>query len=530
MSEVNTSGKRASSLYGYLAGVVLVCIAVPALVSGASLIYTNFKRTIDTDSRNAAEGYGDVLEAGLSIPLWNLSPDLGQPILENVFVDPSVIAVIVTSDNDRKFLEYQRNNRDSEDNALEVFREIEYDGKKIGEVRLIYSVAKAHEQASKEARLLAVIIVLQLVFSLAAVSYLLHRRVLSPLKKLDEAAAGIAQGDLTTTIPYLSNDELGSLAVRLERMRGVLEENFSELEGRVEERTAELQSTLNQLNKTKDNLIQSEKLAALGSLVAGVAHELNTPIGNGLTVATSLRDACEAFEQQTQDGLTRSALEKYKQDMADGTQLVCRNLEKASELVSSFKQVAVDQTSTQRRKFDLRAFLDETLLTVSPIFKRTPYLVRLDMDGDVEMDGYPGPFGQVITNLLNNAIIHAFDGLEEGSVVLNVSFDEHDVTVKVSDDGHGIAKENIAKIFDPFFTTKLGDGGNGLGMNIVHNIVTGVLGGQITLASELEQGTTVTVVLPLVAPSDSASTSSSMSMAAAEFSQEDHQNQAIGGV
>ncbi len=513
MSEpVVSPHKRTSSLYGYLALVIFVCVAVPALVSGGVLIYTNFKRTIDNDSRIAAEGYGDVLQAGLSIPLWNLSPDIGQPILENVFVDPSVRSVVVVADNGRKFLEYQRNSRETEGDSLEVNRDIEYSGQKIGAVKLVYSVEKAHNQASKEAKLLAVIIALQLVFSLAAVSYLMHRRVLSPLKKLDQAAAGIARGDLRTTIPYLSNDELGSLAIRLEKMRGVLEESFGELEGRVDKRTAELQSTLDQLNKTKDDLIQSEKLAALGSLVAGVAHELNTPIGNGLTVASSLCDTCESFEAEVRTGLTRTALEKFKQDMTDGTQLVCRNLEKASELVSSFKQVAVDQTSAKRRTFELRAFLEETLLTASPIFKRTPYTVDLRMQDDVTMDSCPGPLGQVITNLLNNAIIHAFDGLDHGVVTVRVTHSDTVATIQVEDNGNGIAQENLAKIFDPFFTTKLGDGGNGLGMNIVHNIVTGVLGGEITLSSKLQQGTTVTVIIPLVAPEDAGVPSEPMDM------------------
>ncbi len=500
---------KRGSLNRYLAIVIFACIAIPALVSGSILIHTNFTRTIEVESRTAAEGYADVLEAGMSVPLWNLSPDLGQPIVENVFVDPSVLSVVVYTESGKKFLEYVRSNEALADRVIPVVRDVTFDDKVIGRLELGYSVDKAKSQANKEAKLLAIIICAQLIVSLTAISFLLHRRVLSPLKKLDQAAEGIAQGDLSTTIPYLSHDEFGSLSLQLEKMRHVLEENFTELEARVDTRTAQLQEvnqtlkgTLEQLQQAQDNLVQSEKLAALGSLVAGVAHELNTPIGNGLTVISSMCESCESFEKSTQEGITRKALENFKSDMLEGTRLVCNNLEKASELVSSFKQVAVDRTSAQRRKFSLKSFLEETLLTVSPIFKRSPYRVSLNMSEDIEMDAYPGPLGQVITNLLSNTVIHAFAGRDHGTVGISVRTAESKVEISVKDDGVGIPFENQAKIFDPFFTTKMGEGGNGLGMNIVHNIVTGVLGGKIALQSAPDQGTTFTITLPMKAPED----------------------------
>ena len=508
MPSIKAQTGPTKSLYRYLGLVVLACIALPALVSGGVLIYSNYQRTIAIDSRAEASGYADVLQAGMSVPLWNLSPDLGQPTVENVFIDPAVLAVEVYTETGKKFLQYVRSDVRLE-NALVVERDVNYDGKIIGRLKLSYSLEKAKTQANKDAEFLIIIICAQLLVSLAAISVLLHRRVLSPLQKLDAAAAGIAQGDLRTTIPKLDNDEFGRLSQRLERMRLVLEESFTELEERVELRTAELQTlnktlkgTLDQLQKTQDNLVQSEKLAALGSLVAGVAHELNTPIGNGLTVISSLCTACENFNREVESGLTRSALEKFKRDMDEGTHLVCRNLEKASELVSSFKQVAVDRTSAKRRKFSLKAFLEETLLTVSPLYKRTPFRVELIMESDLTMDSYPGPLGQVVTNLLNNAIIHAFCGSEEGLVEVRVKSRNEDVEILVKDNGVGIPFEYQPKIFDPFFTTKLGEGGNGLGMNIVHNIVTGVLGGVVTLTSEPNLGTTFSLILPVRAPED----------------------------
>lgn len=505
---VPAGGYGRHSLQKFLAVVVFLSIAVPALISGGFLILASYHRTMDQDSLATAESYADLLEAGMTIPLWNVSPDLGKPLIESVSVDSSVLSVIVYTERGDRFLEYvQDDSHQKPSESKTLVRPIYYFGDKLGEVELTYSLAKAQELASKEAKLLLTIILIQLVFSLLTISFVLHRRVLSPLKKLGRAAKGIARGDLKTTIPTVKNDEFGDLSNQLEFMREVLEENFGQLEVRVSERTTELQAvnhamrgTLDQLRQAQDSLIQSEKLAALGSLVAGVAHELNTPIGNGLTVITTLSEACRVMNIEVKEGLTKAALDKFVLDMEEGVQIISRNLEKSSELVSSFKQVAVDRTSAHRREFSLESILKETYLTVSPVFKRTAFVVDINIEDDVTLDSYPGPLGQVVTNLLNNTVIHAFAGLDHGRVVLTSRKLHNGVELIVEDDGLGIPLENQAKIFDPFFTTKLGAGGNGLGMHIVHNIVTGILGGKISLTSEPNKGTTFVLYLPLVAP------------------------------
>jgi signal transduction histidine kinase len=200
-------------------------------------------------------------------------------------------------------------------------------------------------------------------------------------------------------------------------------------------------------------------------------------------------------------GMTKTALEEYLKDMGEGSNLVVASLERASELVSSFKQVAVDRTSAQRRRFDLLLMLKETRMTVSPAFKHTPYIIDIECPADVVLDAYPGPLGQIVTNLLNNALIHAFDGSEQGHVLVQGEIIEGErCRLTIQDDGKGIPKENLSRIFDPFFTTKLGEGGNGLGMHIVHNLVTGVLGGSIEVESTEDQGTSFIIELPLSAP------------------------------
>lgn len=289
--------------------------------------------------------------------------------------------------------------------------------------------------------------------------------------------------------------------------RQVKELNLS-LEQRVKERTrdlananGELEKTLEHLRRTLEELVRSEKLAALGSLVAGVAHELNTPIGNSLIVATTLRDMNREFRRKVSAGLRKSVLDEHVDETTYASDILIRNLQRAAELISSFKQVAVDQTSSQRRKFDLAEVVNEIIVTMHPTFRKTSHTIETRIPAGISMDSYPGPLGQVLTNLLNNAVLHAFDTQEEGLITLEAELlTDGTVSLSCRDNGCGIPAANLKRIFDPFFTTKLGREGSGLGLNIVHNIVTGVLGGSIRVESKEQAGTTFTLTLPCQAP------------------------------
>ncbi|WP_185906521.1 sensor histidine kinase [Teredinibacter haidensis] len=510
-SAANYSRGGRASLQTFLIVVVFLSIAAPAVITGGFLIYENYERTIEHESRAAAGNYADLLQAGMTMPLWNVAPSLGEPLLDTVRIDPSVLRIIVQGIDDETFLKYENEEPILADESLSIVREITFEGEKLGSVSLAYSLKAARQRAAADSQLLFTIIIFQLIFSLGVLSYFLRLRVVRPLVLLARAAVGIAGGDLKTAIPTMNKDEFGRLSGQLEIMRGSLEQSFTTLEDRVKERTTELvdlnkelKGTLDKLQQAQGNLVQSEKLAALGALVAGVAHELNTPLGNGLTVASSLFDATRHIQRQFKEGITRSDLENYLADMQEGSHLVVASLERASELVSGFKQVAVDRTSAQQRQFKLAEVLAETKMTMSPLFKHTPYKINIKVSGDVMMDSYPGPLGQVITNLMNNALIHAFSGCDHGTIDITCELTtvagQEGVCMVIQDDGHGIREENLKKIFDPFFTTKLGEGGNGLGMHIVHNIVTGVLGGAIEVESKLDKGTCFTIAIPLDAP------------------------------
>ncbi|XLZ72402.1 tetratricopeptide repeat-containing sensor histidine kinase [Massilia sp. SR12] len=256
-----------------------------------------------------------------------------------------------------------------------------------------------------------------------------------------------------------------------------------------------------QLQEAQSQLVSQEKLAALGSLMAGVAHELNTPIGNSLLIASTLEQKTLELEQAINGpGLRKSELLAFIDDTRKASTLVMRGLHSAADLVSSFKQVAVDRTTEQRRMFNLHQVTHEIVATVMNRIRNACHKIEFEVPDSIALDSYPGPFGQVVTNLINNALLHAFDGREGGQMRLVASTPvQGRVLVIFSDDGGGIAAENLTRIFDPFFTTKLGQGGSGLGLSISYNIVTSLLGGHISVESG-SAGTTFTLDLPLTAP------------------------------
>lgn len=273
------------------------------------------------------------------------------------------------------------------------------------------------------------------------------------------------------------------------------------LEQRVAERTAALSAANEDLRQAMKRIAQSEKLASLGSLVAGVAHELNTPIGNARTVASTLHDHVTQLRAGiVQNGLKRSTLEGFLAASDEAASLLERNLARAAELIGNFKQVAVDQTSMRRRRFDLRQVCEEVLATLQPKLRRHPFRVALDVPEGVELDSYPGPLEQVLTNFILNSLIHGFAGRASGEMRIAAAIEGDSVRIDYSDDGAGMSENAAARAFDPFFTTRLGQGGSGLGLYIVHNLVTGALGGSITLATSPGAGVRFTLRLPRVAP------------------------------
>ncbi|MDH4190791.1 MAG: ATP-binding protein [Betaproteobacteria bacterium] len=282
----------------------------------------------------------------------------------------------------------------------------------------------------------------------------------------------------------------------------------SELEDRVKARTAELQAanaeltdSLERLRQARTQLVQSEKMAALGGLVAGVAHEINTPLGIGVTAASHLELKVRHLGERFRTGaLSRADMEGFLGTAAESSEMVLSNLKRAAELIRSFKQVAVDQTGEHRRRFKLKDYLGEVLLSLSPQINRTRHSVSLECPPELELDGYPGSFSQIVTNLLLNSLLHGFDGVDAGHVTIRVGELSQELLLTYADDGRGIAAEHLPHVFEPFYTTKRGQGGSGLGLHIVYNIVTQKLGGSITCESSPGNGVVFEIRVPRPVP------------------------------
>jgi signal transduction histidine kinase len=258
-----------------------------------------------------------------------------------------------------------------------------------------------------------------------------------------------------------------------------------------------------QASETQRYLIETERLAALGGLVAGVSHEINTPVGTSLTVASALAHRCTSFADQIASGeVRRSQLDEFADSCRDASTQIVANLQRAGDLIQSFKQVAVDRSHADRRTFDLKVVTEQIVASVRPgLPKPRRDSIAFDVPVQITMYSYPGAYGQVLTNLIFNAFTHGFPDGREGRVLIKArELGEEQVEITFSDNGIGIPGDVQRHIFDPFFTTKRAQGSTGLGLYIVYNLVTQHLGGTITLVSAPEKGTTITMTLPLEAP------------------------------
>jgi two-component system, NtrC family, sensor kinase len=254
--------------------------------------------------------------------------------------------------------------------------------------------------------------------------------------------------------------------------------------------------------QAENEMMRNERLASLGGLVAGVAHELNTPIGSAVTIASTLAENASTFAQSVEAGqVRRSELDKFLRDMRTGTAMVQRNLERADGLIGHFKQVAVDQTSERLRDFQLDEYVEDVIGSIAPQFKGSAIEIRREIRAKGTLSTYPGPLAQVLINLITNVSNHAFDEGQEGVITISardVNADEVEIVVR--DNGKGIPEDHLDNIFEPFFTTRLGSGGSGLGLSIVYNIVENVLGGHITAASAAGKGTSMIIRIPRTVP------------------------------
>jgi signal transduction histidine kinase len=328
-----------------------------------------------------------------------------------------------------------------------------------------------------------------------------------PLQQIMAAMQAITSGDLNRRVQGTrARDEIGEMARAVEVFReNAIAKRKTEDELRSAKEKAE--NALHELNAAQQNLIDAERLAALGGLVAGVAHEVNNPIGISLTVASSFARRTEMFEAElrSETALRRSHLEDFVRTSRDAAQQLVGNLQRAGELIQSFKQVAVDRSHAERRMFNLSEATDQIIASLRPALKKASITLSVEVPETLVIDGYPGSYGQILTNLFLNAANHAFPGGRSGAITISAKpRGSDDIEIIFSDNGAGMTPDVQRQAFDPFFTTRRNEGGTGLGLHIVYNLVTQQLGGRMMLDSRLGQGTTFRIIMPRAAKGGSA--------------------------
>ncbi len=368
----------------------------------------------------------------------------------------------------------------------------------VGKIKIIFSLESIEKEIFNLSFKIAMVLFPIILLTGFAISFMLYIFITKPLKQLTVMADNIGHGNYDISFDTKSNDEIAFLGKTFTKMCGFIRENFSQIQKQkleIEQYNTHLESMVEQ--RTKE-LVKAEKLASLGALVSGVAHEINTPVGISVTGASLLKkETTRVSELFNTKSLKLSDFENYIGICNETGNLILSNLNRAADLISSFKQVAVDQSSESKRKFLLNHYINEIIQSIKPQFKKYDITLDINIDEKIEIDGYPGPFAQVMANLFLNSLIHGYDKGAKGLIRIDAHIEENNVIIKYTDDGKGIPKESLRKIYDPFFTTKRNEGSTGLGMHIIYNIITQKFNGSIDCTSEVNMGVQFIIKLPL---------------------------------
>ncbi len=318
-------------------------------------------------------------------------------------------------------------------------------------------------------------------------AFLFAQQITRPILMLRNTTMEIMNGDLSARSTVSINNEIGDLSF-----------SFNEMSDKLQYTIDEIEKAHKELQSSQKQLVESEKMASLGQLVAGIAHEINTPVGIGVTASSHLKKTTSKIKSLLEKNeMTRSALEEYFEEATEISNIILQHLNRTSDLVKSFKQVSADQTSRDKRKFDVKEYLGDIILSLRPKLKRTSIVTQINCPDSIILDSYPGAFAQIITNLIINSLIHGYDDGENGIISIDVTNTGDQVQIILRDNGKGIPRENLGKIFDPFYTTKRGSGGTGLGLHIVYNLVSQSMKGTITCESVEGEGAGFIIKLPI---------------------------------
>lgn len=455
------------------------------------------------------------LSLSLSNGFWQLDMEYIEDILDAELLNEAVVAIKANDQEsisisrqigpDNKPAQLSKNAIPPHEDILKV--DIVHNNTHLGVVEVFLTTKPLRNRIEKSLWGGLAVQIIGIMFIGALLFFILKRYIFTPINNLEQALS-IAKNLRVKEKYELPHQTFLEWTVLVNGINEIIQKISLELSSRqqaeqnalIEKEYAE--QAYQQLIETQDTLVQVEKMAALGRLVAGMAHEINTPIGITLTSASHLEGSTRSLHNaMSNNQLKKSTLDNYIETALESTQLILNNSRRAADLIQSFKQVAVDQTNQTKREFALHEYLHEVIHSLRPKLKLGTVNVHIECDKSIVMNSYPGALSQVITNLVLNATIHAFEDKAPGDIAILVDRNFSDkIIIKVEDNGKGIPENLIQKIFDPFFTTKHNQEGTGLGLHIVFNIVTQTLGGTINTVSKVNEGTCFTINIPTDAP------------------------------
>lgn len=505
--------------------LVVMFVVIVTVILSLSGTYSQYQLSKELEQRDSQLRQGVVTRLQISLPaaLWNLDKPKVDSLLEAEMLPQEVLGIRVFDTTAIGLFSGKMRDRSGQivaaDATSEIggtaisapltFRGLEPDRDAdqpipVGRVMIYFSRAQIRAALSTElTRKVLEILVLDLIL-LLALSYSLYM-VFGPLKQLRDALFDLAtrETEEVVELPEGRRDEFGEVVRgfnRIQRRLKSIIERTREAEDQARHASAKTAQAMQDLRQAQDSLIQAERLASLGGLVAGVAHEINTPVGITLTSASVLLEATTRIQQAMSGGsVKKSDILSYLDTASEGSRLIMANADRAAHLIQSFKQIAVDQTNEMKRPFRLKEYIDEIITSLRPRLKHTHIEVKVDCADTIELDSYPGAFAQILTNLTLNSLTHAYDADSVGTIHIDAIQYKDKVEIHFRDDGKGIPEEYVDRIFDPFFTTQRGRGGTGLGLNIVYNLIVKQFGGTISVKSIFGKGTDFTIQLPLVA-------------------------------
>lgn len=495
---------------------IIIASILINLVSTASLIYINYKEE-EKQFHNRVEEIRSSHMTSLANALWhfdNKQINVQGAGIKNLYY---IGYVRISSDNKTFFESGQVSKNPIVDHFL---LPILYKNRAIGELEVGFARDSILNDILSSAEQMIYMQMLAALLLAAVLFWRVHKIITHHLTDLNHQLSDkqrqhnhqhlslnrAAYSDELSTLVNSFNqltDEIKSELLIKEAAQAELAETNNLLEQRVEERTQNLQDAIDELHNTLENLrstqsqlIESEKLSSLGGMVAGVAHEINTPIGLCITTHSFIKDLLKEMNQRFNSGnLSKNNFTEFMTSMNESIDILSKNLERAAKLIKSFKHVSEDQTGEALRRFNLEEYLQEILSTLNPKLRTTQHKVVINCPQDIELIGFPGALSQVITNLIMNSLLHGFEGIKQGNITIEAEQNKNKITLLYTDNGVGLTPESQQKIFEPFYTTKRGFGGTGLGMHLVYNLISQTLQGHIQL-QQASQGCAFMITIP----------------------------------